>query len=68
MKKDLKTRIADILDDHSDWIYRCNCGHEGGYSEHLAQVIIDNLGLQRQEIPEGQPEAHRYTTEWILDA
>ena len=45
MKKDLKTRIADILDDHSDWIYRCNCGHEGGFAEHVAGVLIEELGL-----------------------
>jgi len=42
---DLQTRIADLLEDHSDWIYRCNCGHQGGYAEHLAQVIINELGL-----------------------
>ena len=42
---DLQTRIADLLDDHADWIYRCNCGHQGGYSEHLAQVIITELRL-----------------------
>ena len=43
---DLQTRIADIVDDHGDWIYRCNCGHQGGYAEHLAQVLINELGLR----------------------
>ena len=42
---DLQARIADVINDHADWIYRCNCGHEGGFFEHLAQVIITELGL-----------------------
>ena len=42
---DLTTRIADIVDDHGDWIYRCNCGVVGGYAEHLAQVLIEELRL-----------------------
>jgi uncharacterized protein YegJ (DUF2314 family) len=42
---DLHTRITDVIEDHADWIYRCNCGHQGGYSEHLAQVLIEELGL-----------------------
>lgn len=42
---DLHTRIADLLEDHSDWIYRCNCGHQGGHAEHVAGVLIAELRL-----------------------
>ena len=73
MTDDLRTRIAAVLSEHlEDQLTNydaerneCGCGHQGNatYREHLADAVIEALGLRKQS----DKLVRRYTTDWEAD-
>ena len=74
MSDDLRTRIVAVQLEHIDRQLtnydtgreECGCGQQGNatYMEHLADAVIEALGLTRFDAP---PEYWYSTTIWTTD-
>jgi hypothetical protein len=78
----LGTRITNIISvthealPDKDGVLLCACGAyfdtTAEHGIHVAGVLIDDLGLQRQSLNRvscvGNKPASRYVTEWVADA
>lgn len=92
MTNDLRTRIVEIQQSHVFCIVECSCGYdidsihpsspdwktdaEWDWAHHVADVLIKELGLKREEtlhsvLPDYDRNtvranvwAHRYVTKW----
>ncbi len=80
MTDTLRDRIAKVADTHTamgydsdygpndSWV--CNCGWSwtagGTHGEHVADAVIEELGLRQEYDPYSEPESsrRRYVTEW----
>jgi len=78
---DLRTKIAAATVGHADYVSGltryCTCGQWSGdstgtridFSRHLADVVIEELGLRQQVAgPDGIAYGkHRFVTDWIAN-
>jgi hypothetical protein len=74
MSDDLRTRIAAVLSEHVENQLtnydaernECGCGHQGDatYRDHLADAVIEALGIYEDEMGTGATRRTRIVSDW----